>query len=158
MYVKRIGYRLKVLSKNIMSNNNHYQDIFYLKSRDLSPKIWEEICRDAKSKCYSWKVDHMPSWTRKEIDLDFDEALKYLYTETIHFSVIHRRGFENWKNKDTFPGEWCLEISFCTMARKKQLPTTPIKLEGDLFVWIYLDEKWIDYFLEKYKLITKNGK
>jgi len=135
--------------------DEYYKDIFYLVARDFSPHTWEEICRDAKDKCFNWWVDHQPGWTRKKIEMDFDEVLKYLYTEKIHFSIIHRRGYESWNTEDSWD-KWHLEIGFCTMARKNTLPTTDIDIKGDLFLWIELNEQYIPYFIEKYKL-EQNG-
>lgn len=131
--------------------DNYHQDIFYYIARDFSPHTWEEICQEAKNRCYSWWIDHQPEWTRKTIEMDFDEVLKYLYTEKIHFSIIHRRGEESW-NTDESWNKWHLEIGFCTLARKNTLPTTKLNIEGDLFLWINLDESHLPYFIEKYKL------
>jgi len=131
--------------------NEYKHDIFYNIARDLSPHTWEEICREAKDKSYDWWIDHQPRWRREKIDMDFDEVLKYLYSEKIHFSVIHRRGYEECNVEDNW-NKWHLEIGFCTMARKKKLPTTTIDIKGDLFLWIKLDESHIPYFIEKYKL------
>jgi hypothetical protein len=133
--------------------NDYKQSKFYLIARDLSPHIWEEICRDAKDKSYNWWIDDQPAWQRQKIDMGFDEVLKYLYTEKIHFSIVHRRGYPKENVKDNW-NEWHLEIGFCTMIRRKKLPTTDIDIEGDLFLWIKLDEKYIPYFIDKYKLET----
>lgn len=130
--------------------DNYYQNIFYLTARNFSPHTWEEICRDAKGKCYNWWVDHQPS-NRETIEMDFDEILKYLYTEKIHFSIIHRRGYESWNEEDSWQ-KWHLEIGFCTLARKNTLPTTTLDIKGDLYLWIKLDESYIQYFVEKYNL------
>lgn len=121
-----------------------YKDhIFYTINGDVSPHIWEDICRDAKDKCYHWHVDHLPGFAREAIHMDFDEILKYLYTEKIHFVIIHRRGYRNPSN---------LEIGFSTLSLSKILPTTKIDVKGSLFLWINVDEKHIPYFIEKYKL------
>lgn len=131
--------------------SRYIQDIFYLSSHGLSPQVWEEICRDAKDKSYTWWIDHLPGWRRERIDMDFDEILKYLYTGKIHFSVIHRRGYEDCNTEDSW-NKWHLEIGFCTMARKNILPSTKLDIKGDLFLWIKLDEKYVSYFVEKYNL------
>jgi hypothetical protein len=130
--------------------NEYHTDKFYLIARNFSPHTWEEICRDAKEKCFNWWIDHQPS-NRETIDMDFDEIIKYLYIEKIHFSVIHRRGYEEWNTDDSWY-KWHLEIGFCTMARTNKLPTTDIDIKGDLYLWIKLDEKHIPYFIEKYNL------
>jgi len=115
------------------------QDIFYNNSREFTPEVWEKICRDAHSKCYKWWVDDQPSWTRRKIDMSIDEVIKFLYNHKIHFSIIHRRGYDN--------RDWHLEIGFCTLARKDK--------NGDIFLWIELDEKYLPYFIETYKLKEK---
>ena len=127
------------------------QHLFYTSGLIVTPEQREAICRDAKSKCYDWWVDHMPSWSRKRIQMDFDEVLKYLYEESIHFFVIHRRGYPQ-KDEGDWWGKWHLEIGFSTLARSKKLPTTEIPIQGDLYLWIKLDEKHLPYFIEKYGL------
>ena len=131
--------------------NDYKGDIFYNIARDLSPHIWEEICREAKDMSYHWWIDHQPSWQRETIKMDFDEVLKYLYTDKIHFSIIHRRGYEEWNKEESWQ-QWNLEIGFCTMSRKEKLPTTEIDIQGDLFLWIKLDEEHAQHFIQKYKL------
>ena len=130
---------------------SYFHDRFYSIEIDLSPHTWEEICREAKELCYNWWIDHQPESTRKVIDMDFDEVLKYLYTENIHFTIIHRRGYEDWNAKDSWY-KWHLQIGFCTMARKNKLSSTIQDIKGDLFLWIDLDESYVPYFVEKYKL------
>lgn len=127
------------------------QHIFYKLKGDISPHIQEEILRDAKDKCYHWHIDHLPTWARERIDMPFDEVLKYLYQESIHFVIIHRRGYSPRDENDEW-NKWYLEIGFSTLARTTKLPTTKIDIKGDLFLWINLDEKYIPYFVEKYNL------
>lgn len=126
--------------------NEYVPDIFYLNVREFKPELWEKICRDAHSKCYNWWVDDQPEWTRKKIEMELDEILKYLYTNSIHFSVIYRRGYENWNAEDSC-NKWHLEIGFCTLARQHK--------NGDLFLWIELDESYIPYFIDTYDLKSK---
>ena len=102
-------------------------------SRNFTPTKWEEICRDAYSKCYNWWVDDQPGWQRQKIDMSLDDVVKFLYSDKIHFSIIHRRGHENWNEKDSW-NKWHLEIGFCTLATKNHK-------NGDIFLWIELDEK-----------------
>lgn len=131
----------------------YLHDIFYTnKNKKSSSELQETILRDAKDKCFRWWVDHAPTWTREEIDMPFEEVIKYLHIEKpVHFTIIHRRGWEGFKPKDS--NEWCLEIGFCTLARKNKLETTEIDIKGDLFLWILLDEEYLDYFIKKYSLI-----
>lgn len=130
----------------------YFQDIFYLKSRNLSPDVWKEICIDAKSKCKQWNIDDKSTRGRRTINMSFKESLLFLNNNDIHFNVIHRRGYENWRNNEYFSNKWCLEISFCTMGIKNMPKNLTIKPEGDIFLWIYLDESYIGYFLNKYNL------
>ena len=102
--------------------NEYQQPIFYDSARYLTPETQEAICRDAHSKCDNWWVDDQPTWTRRKIEMSLDEVLEYLYTHKIHFSVIHRRDHNDWH----------LEIGFCTMNKRDE--------NGDLFLWIELDE------------------
>ena len=118
--------------------DQYNQDIFYQLSQDISPHIWEEICRDAFDKKYNWWVNDQPSWTRRKIEMHLDEVLKFLYSHKIHFSIIHRKGYRECDQH--------LEIGFSTMNRKHE--------NGDIFLWIEIDEKHIPYFIEKYNLIT----
>jgi len=123
---------------------NEYKDhIFYKFTKEVTPELREKICRDAKDKCYHWHVDHLPTWSREKINMPFDEVLKYLYTEKVHFVIIHRRGYRDPHN---------LEIGFCTLALRDILPSTKVDVKGDLFLWINIDEKHIPYFVETYKL------
>lgn len=133
----------------------YFQDIFYTnKENEFPPKLQEEILRDAKDRCFKWWVDHLPTWQRQRIDMPFEEVLKYLHIEKpVHFVIIHRRGWEDFRPKDS--KEWCLEIGFCTLARKNKLPTTKIDIQGDLYLWILLDESHLDYFIKEYNLIER---
>ena len=79
--------------------------------------------------------------------MSLDEALKSLYENSIHFPIIHRRGYDDEESKSQ-PDHWHLEIGFCTMDRHRT------NKNGDLFLWIKLDEKYIPYFIEQYKLVT----
>lgn len=131
--------------------DEYYQPIFYKSNLDLTPELQEKICRDAKDKCYEWWVDHLPSWSREQIDMPFDEVLKYLHTGTVHFVIIHRRGYKPRHENDVW-NKWNLEIGFSTLARSNKLPTTKADIKGDLFLWIRVEEDYINYFVEKYKL------
>ena len=122
-----------------------FQQIHYKGDHLFSPKEMEEICRDAFSKKFNWWVDQVSEWVREEIEMDFDSAINLLYKGPVHFSIIHKRGLEKWKNFKDKLG-WFLQISFNTTYNE----------EGDIFVWIQLDEKWIPYFIEKYNLKAIN--
>jgi len=121
----------------------YYPDIFYRGFNEFSPAQMEEICRDAFSKCTNWWVDDQPGWTRRKIEMPFDEVLKYLYTHKIHFVIIHRRGYEEWNVEGSFD-KWHLQIGFGTLNRNNP--------NGDIFLWIELDESNIPHFINRYKL------
>jgi hypothetical protein len=123
--------------------STYFQDIFYRTIERETPELLEKICRDAYSKCHNWWVDDHPNGTRRKIDMTIEEILKYLYTHKIHFTIIHRRGYEDWNNDSCFD-KWHLEIGFCTLNKKDP--------NGDLFLWIELDASFIPYFIQKYGL------
>lgn len=113
------------------------EDIFYLSSRNLSPDIWEKICREALDKCYNWWTDYLPDWTRTRINIDIEYMMDILYTDKIHFNIIHRKSFDKH-----------LEIGFCTLDSK----FVKDGKHSDVFLWILLDESHIPNFVEKYNL------
>ena len=123
--------------------NEYFYDISYLNAREFKPEQVEKICRDAYSKCYNWWVDNQPGWTREKINMSFDDVIKFLYTNEFLFNIIHRRGYEEWNTENSF-NKWHLEIGFCTMGRKDP--------DGDIFLWIELEEKYIPHFITTYKL------
>lgn len=133
----------------------YFHDIFYKRADgEFSPEIQEKILRDAKEKSFRWWIDHLPGMARERIDMPFEEVLKYLHIEKpVHFVIIHRRGWEGFKPDNS--NEWCLEIGFCTLARKNKLDTTKIDIQGDLYLWILLDESHLDYFIKEYNLIER---
>lgn len=131
--------------------DQYFQHQFYVSKGDISPHIQEEILRDAKEKCYDWWVDHLPGMARQRIDMPFEEVIKYLHQEKVHFIIIHRRGYQPRDENDEW-NKWYLEIGFCTLARRTKLPTTEIDIKGDLYLWIKLEESHIPYFVEKYNL------
>jgi len=133
----------------------YFRDIFYMKADgEFSLELQERILRDAKDKCFRWWVDHLPGIARERIDMPFDEVLKYLYTEKpVHFVIIHRRGWERYKPEGS--NEWCLEIGFCTLALRNKLATTEIDIKGDLYLWVLVEEKYLDYFIQTYNLTER---
>jgi len=133
----------------------YFPDIFYTnKENNFPPELQEKIIRDAKEKSFKWWVDHLPSFQRQRIDMPFDEVIKYLYVEKpVHFTIIYRRGWEENKLKDS--NEWFLEIGFCTLGRKNKLETTKIDIKGDLYLWVLVEKKYLDYFIQTYNLIIK---
>jgi len=119
--------------------NEYHHDIFY-KIEHLSLKQKEEICREAKERCYEWWTDHLVGTQRQKIEMEFDEMVKKLYdNEFHHFVIIERRGYENWKDPECFWSHhnWCGEIGF---------------VSGIYYLWIYMKTEELDYFIKKYKL------
>ena len=115
----------------------HFQDVFYNSSL-LTKDEKNQILNEAKELCERCYVDIKKenSWTRERIDLSFEKILKKIDDHS-HFVIIHRKGFVGIV--DDF--NWCLEIGFSTF-----------KTKDDYFLWIYLKEDKIDYFVNKYKL------
>ena len=128
----------------------HHQDIFYDTSK-MGIRMKKTILKDGKSKATAWRVDILDcskSWQRKQIDMSFEDIMKKL-DKTSHYTIIHRRGYESWKDHRIFPSDkmsisrWKLEMGFCTMG-----------VGPDYFLWIDLDESFIPYFVKKYNLKT----
>lgn len=119
--------------------NQYHRDIFYNVS-DFSLEKKEQLCREAKEKCYEWWVDELVGIQRQRIRMGFEEMMKKLYDKGFHhFVFIHRKGYEDWKDpKCSWSNHsWCLEIGF---------------VSGINYLWIYLKEEEIPYFVEKYNL------
>jgi hypothetical protein len=114
---------------------DYTHDIFY-KNNHLSIKEKEQLCRETHAISYKWWVDHLKTTQRQRIDMDLDTILGMLDKAT-HFFFIHRKGFENWKNKEWHETSWCLEVGF---------------MAGIYYLWILVDEKEIPHFVEKYNL------
>lgn len=108
----------------------------------LTKKTICELFTETKELSFSWWVDDKPSWTRRKIDMSFDDVLK-LFKKTprkkLHIVFIHRRGFNN---EDDY-----IEVGFSTLCRKY---TENDLIVGDVFLWINVDIRHKEYFLEKY--------
>jgi len=124
--------------------NEYFPDVFYDVSKlTLQDKI--SILQDAKDKCISWNVDILDcnkSWARQYIDMSWEDIVKKL-DDSSHFVIIHRRGYVEWKK---FPDRyrWCLEIGFSTYH------------SPSYFLWIYINEDELYWFINKYKLVILN--
>jgi hypothetical protein len=114
----------------------YQQPIFYKSKRKLSYSKKKEILIEAKILSYNCRVDikRYPSWSREITDITFEEVMKLLKKEN-HFTIIHR--FD-------VTGERYLEIGFVATDEKND----------DYFLWLYLDEKHVNHFIEKYKLVV----
>jgi len=123
-------------------NNIHHKDTFYdVREMSLEDKI--NICKEVKELAYEWWVDKLDcseSWARQKIDMSFEDILDKL-TDGSHFVVIHRRGYDDWKNnREWFSGNWCLEVGFTTMK------------DPSHYLWLHAEEKHIGPITEKYNL------
>lgn len=120
---------------------NYFRDIFY-DTLHLSLAQKKELLKDAKKKSFEWSVDILDctkSWARQSIKMSFSDILKKLTADSF-FVVIHRKGYENWKNNPYFPHKWCMEIGFVTHE-------TPSH-----FLFVYIKEDVKEFFLNKYNL------
>ena len=120
-------------------SNKYFEDIFY-NTQHLSLKEKEQICREAKERCYEWWTDRLVGVQREKIEMDFDEMVKKLYdNEFHHFVIINRRGYEDWKDPECYWSRhnWCGEIGF---------------VSGIYYLWIYIKTEELDFFIEKYNL------
>jgi len=124
----------------------HFQDIFY-DAYKYPLELKKEILKEALDKSYDWHLDYkddIGSFQRKLIeDATIEDALKYL-DEKCHFVIIHRKGYDDWKDKKWFPNQWCIEIGYSTISRREDNKT--------YYLFIDIDESYLDYFIEKYNL------
>lgn len=121
--------------------NKYHQNIFYDARFSLDKK--KEICDWAKERCKIWRVDKLDiaeSWARQEIEMSYEDIMKLL-NDKCHFTIIHRRGYEEWKEEPNFETNWCLEVGFSTMG-----------LSPEYFLWVYCDEKYVDDIVREFKL------
>jgi hypothetical protein len=123
----------------------YIQDIFY-DTTHLSIEEKKNLLLDAKTKSFRWWIDkHNERSIRRRIKhARFKTMLKRL-DEKSHFVFIHRGGYANEQNNITMPkslGRFRIETGFCTMGEQ----------DGDYFLFIDLDLKHLDYFIEKYNL------
>ena len=104
-----------------------FYDVNHLDFEDL-----QDLIRDAYKKSYNWWADEIiGSAQRQRVKATFEEQMVYMNERSI-FRFIHRKGFpEDEHNK------WHLEIVFNEMAH---------------FLWVNVDVKHLDYFIENYKL------
>ena len=112
-------------------------DIFYHNDH-LNIDEKKELCREGYTKSYDWWADHMVGIQRQKIEMKFETILAKLEIDS-HFVFIHRKGYEDWRDKEWFNTSWCLEIGFNS---------------GIYYLWILIKEDEIPYFVEKYKLTS----
>lgn len=108
-------------------------DVFYDINKLPQSKI-VELLNEAKELSYNWWIDILDaavSFSRQNIDMSFEDALKRIDKST-HFVFINRKGHPDREHR--------LEIGFRTMKVK------------DHFLFIYIDEDKLEFFLDKYGL------
>lgn len=116
---------MSIYTPDIFYNNNH-----------LKVDEKKELCREGHNKCFKWWADHMVGVQRQMIEMEFETILAKL-EKSSHFVFIHRKGYEDWRDKEWFEDRWCLEIGFN---------------EGIYYLWILIVEDEIPHFIKKYKL------
>lgn len=119
----------------------HFHDTFYDTGKltlDEKRSICQEISDFDEE---AWHVDVLGrnSFRREEINMAWDEIMRKL-DENCHFSFIHRRGYENWKENSMFPNRWRLEVGFKTREDEPH------------FLWLWCNEEHIEGFVAKYDL------
>jgi len=117
----------------------YHNDIFY-KVETLDFQERKNILLEAKEKAYKVNIDIKPSnsWTRENSTLSFEEIM-YKFDASCHFVIIYRRGYEEYKMSEIW--SWKVEIGFSTMS-----------LGDAYYLFIYLKEEEIEFFIKKYNL------
>lgn len=118
-------------------------DIFYF-PEDRSTKTWEEIIRETYDKSKDTAFHELRGIRRERIDyMDLEQFIEYWKSDNFKHNVfIHRRGYEEWKNDDEFfSHKWCIEVGV---------------IAHTYYLFIYLPEEDLEYYIEKYNLITRN--
>jgi len=108
-------------------------DTFY----DVPKRFRKKLIEEALTKAYEVLVDEKPSssWSRRSSNVSVKDAVKMLDdNETSHLVFIHRR-----RHIPIQPEH--IETGFSTMRK-----------EPDIFLFIYIDIKELDYFVQKYKM------
>lgn len=121
--------------------NEYYNDIFY-RVDDLSLEDKIKIIDKAKELSFKWNVDVLDcavSWGRQRIDMSYDNIMKK-FNDSCHFVVIHRRGYEDWKDKEHFDNRWCGEIGFSTMTGVSN------------YLWVWLSEENLENLISIFNL------
>ena len=119
-------------------NNLHHPDIFY----KFDKKQFDEILKYAIENCFDFKIDILKSFKRETYDLSFDEYFELRKkADFVHDVIIHRKGYDEWKNDEFFKNNWCIEIGSRISSNI-----------GDLFIFIYLKEEKLQELIEKYNL------
>ena len=124
----------------------YVQDIFY-DTTHLSIEEKKNLLFDAKAKSFRWWIDkHNESSIRKRVHRARFKTMLNRLNKNSHFVFIERGGFVSENKKYDKPlGRFIIETGFCTMG----------EFEGDYFLFIDLDKKHLNFFIEKYNLNKK---
>ena len=118
-------------------------DIFY-DTTHLSIEEKKNLLLDAKAKSFRWWIDKQNERSNRERIkyARFNTMLKRLNKKS-HFVFIERGGHVGGKKSiDKALGRFIIETGFCTMS----------EYQGDYFLFIDLDKKHLNFFVEKYNL------
>lgn len=123
----------------------YFQDIFY-NVRDFSNEEVEKIFRWAFERSFEYKTDALGldgTWIQRKLtDLDFETTVEqWKKSKWKHDTIIHRRGYEDWKDNEFFRHRWSLEVG------------SRYSYNGfDYFIWIHCDEKYVSEIIEEFNL------
>ena len=120
---------------------DYIQDVFYGLSH-LSIKELKELFKEAKDLSKFWQVDILKSFYRESTDMSFENILKKL-DKNSHIVFIHRKGWIDENGNPKRYRGWEIETGFRSWDKENKY---------DYFLFIFLDEKNLDHFIEKYKL------
>lgn len=97
----------------------------------------------AYERCTEYWIDKLYGFRRRRVNMTFEDFLKIWEDSPDPFNTcVHRRGDIAWKNNDIpIAGSWCIEVGSVA--------------EG-LFLWIYLDEVYLDIIEERFDLKRLN--
>jgi len=124
--------------KKFNESNEYFNDIFH-NTKNLSLETKKEILKWSYERSNNFQFDVLRGLKPRETtDKTFEEGMEY-FTDDAHFSVIHRRGYENWNTPNNW-NKWHLEVAFRTMSSK------------DYFMFIECDEKYVQECIEKFNL------
>ena len=112
-----------------------YAHDVFCNTRSLSLEMKKQIINETIKISTEWWVDILDcktSFARKRIDMSLEDIMKK-FDDSSHFSIIHRRGYED---------PWYGEIAFRSWE-----PNEP-----DYFLWIKITENDLNRLIKKYNL------
>lgn len=116
--------------------NVYYQDIFY----EFNPNQFEDIIKWGVENSFRIDLTELKSGSAARQKADWD--LEYFLSQRgkghfEHDVVIHRRGYEDWKNSEYFETNWCVQIGSSV---------------SNLYCFIYLKEDKLEKLITKFNL------